>query len=120
MSRGQPKFSDAVNMEDSYGSATATQRVKTTSHKEKSTRPDMQGPRDISELLSGLKTKKIDFKANETLPTSNGAVTNAKVSDGSSTISIDELNLISKDADNVPRKTKRKPKSERNTVSINL
>lgn len=120
MSRGQPKFSDAANMEDSYGSATATQRVKTTSHKEKSTRPDMQGPRDISELLSGLKTKKIDFKANETLPTNSASAANAKVSDGSSTISIDELNLISKDADNVPRKTKRKPKSERNTVSINL
>lgn len=120
MSRGQPRFNDAVNMEDNYGSATATQRVKTTSHKEQTTRPDMQGPRDISELLSGLKTKKIDFKANETLPVNTSTSKNVNTSDGSSTISIDELNLISKDADNVPRKSKRKPRSERNTVSINL
>ena len=39
---------------------------------------------------------------------------------GSSTISIDELKLISKDADNMPKRSKRRPKSERNTVSISL
>ena len=115
MSRGQPRFSDAVNMENKYGSAVSSQRVKTTTHESsKSSRPEMQGPRDISELLSGLKTKKINFKDNEK------PIRKPKSSDGSSTISIDELKLVSKDADNVPRKSKRKPKSERNTVSINI
>lgn len=125
MSRGQPSFNDAVNMESSFGSATESQRVKTRSHSEKpkqaSTRPDMQGPRDIGDLLAGLKTKKIDFKGNETLPSTKPVTSTApRTGDGSSTISIDELNLMSKDADNVPRKSKRKPKSERNTVSISI
>jgi hypothetical protein len=117
MSRGQPKFNDAANMENSYGSAVSSQRIKQPTHQSSTKRPDMKGPRDIGDLLSGLKTKKIDFKGNESLPR---APSKTKVSDGSSTISIDELNLISKDADNVPRKSKRKPKSERNTVSISL
>ena len=118
MSRGQPKFNDAANMENTYGSATSSQRIKKPTHAAgNSTRPDMKGPRDISELLSGLKTKKIDFKGNETLPR---PPSKTKHTDGSSTISIDELKLVSKDADNVPRRSKRKPKSERNTVSISL
>ena len=106
MSRGQPKFNDAANMENTYGSATSSQRIKKTTHASSAPRPDMKGPRDISELLSGLKTKKIDFKGNETLPR---APSKTKPTDGSSTISIDELKLVSKDADNVPRRSKRKP-----------
>jgi len=121
MSRGQPKFNDATNMENSYGSATSSQRIKQPTHATNNTkRPDMKGPRDISELLSGLKTKKIDFKGNETLPRQLSTKPRTKPTDGSSTISIDELKLVSKDADNVPRRSKRKPKSERNTVSISL
>ena len=114
MSRGQPSFSDAANMETSYASATASQRVKTTSHKPPTERPDMQGPRDISELLAGLKTKKINIRQPEMMSNRKGGV------GGSSTISIDELKLISKDADNMPKRSKRRPKSERNTVSISL
>jgi len=117
MSRGQPQFRDAANMEDSYGSATSSQRIKKPTHSASAPRPDMKGPRDIGDLLSGLKTKKIDFKGNESLPR---PASKPKATDGSSTISIDELKLVSKDADNVPRRSKRKPKSERNTVSISI
>lgn len=40
--------------------------------------------------------------------------------DNSSTISVEELMAISKDADNLPRKSRRKPKSEKNTVSLDI
>ena len=111
MSRGEPAFPDATNMESSFASATESQRVKTTTHKTPN-RPEMQGPRDISELLAGLKTKKINIRQKEMM--------GKRKTDASSTISIDELRLISKDADNIPQRSKRRPKSERNTVSISL
>jgi hypothetical protein len=40
--------------------------------------------------------------------------------DNNSTISIDELMAISKDADNMPKKSRRKPRSEKNTVSLDI
>ena len=79
-------------------------------------RPDMKGPSDISDILSGLKTKTINISeqqrsaANqfEDIPDNN-----------SSTISINDLKDLQTDA-NVPKKTRRKPKSDRNTVSLDI
>ena len=112
---GRGNMSDAVNIERNYASATQSQKLTRDNMPRKtgeSKRPEMNGPRDIGDLLSGLKTKKINIRQKEMM--------GKRKTDGSSTISIDELKSISKDADNMPRKSKRKPKSERNTVSINL
>lgn len=113
MSRGVPNFGDAVNMEDNFGSmAPQTPRQPPR----QSTLPDMKGPSDISDLLSGLKTKRININQE-----GNGKGRKSKNGGGGgSTISIDELKAISKDADNVPRKSKRRPRSERNTVSLDI
>jgi hypothetical protein len=81
---------------------------------QKSTRrPDMKGPSDISDILSGLKTKTID-------------ITPAKPRDiviedinNSSTISIDDLKSIQADG-NVPKRSRRRPKSDKNTVSLDI
>ena len=96
MSRGRPEFNDAVNMEGQYD--TVNERSK------RRKRPEMKGPDDIESLLSGLKTKKVNIQ----LP---------KESDNKSTISIDELKELSKD---VPQRSKRKPRSARNTISLNI
>ena len=72
-----------------------------------SSRPEMKGPVDVSELLSGLKTKKVELSSNK------------RDGGGGSVVSIDELKSISRDADK-PTKSKRKPRSERNTISLNL
>jgi len=103
MDRGYPQFNDSVDVTDNYGSY----NKKT----EKPIRPDMKGPTDINDLLSGLKTK--------VQPRPQEMTKEIKMENGS-TISIDELKSISKDADNVPRKSKRKPRSERNTVSLDI
>jgi len=109
MSRGRPSFNDAVNMEGSFGSAVNSEPIKRTPPK--NSRPEMKGPRDISDLLSGLKTKKINIRQKEMM---------GGKKETSSTISIDELKKITSDVDNMPRRSKRRPRSEKNTISLNI
>ncbi len=89
-SRGRADFDDAVNMGNNNNFE----------------RREMKGPSDLNNLLSGLKTKKINIKA----PDKDG-----------STISISELKEMQKTNldGKKPKKTKRK-KSERNTVELNF
>jgi hypothetical protein len=68
----------------------------------------MQGPKDLNDILSNLKTKSINIPAVNTI---------IKDTDNSSTISIKDLNDISNI--NMP-KTRRRQKSERNTISLDI
>lgn len=88
--RGQAEFGDAVNMSS-----------KT------SVRKEMKGPSDLNDLLSGLKTKKINIKNTD--------------KDSGSVVSITELKELqsTKLDKGKPKKSKRK-KSERNTVELNF
>ena len=97
MTRGRPEFSDAVNMESAFNSVERSSRKP---------RRDMKGPENISDILSGLKTKTINIQKE-------------KKEDERSTISIDELKDIKGKVD-IPQRSKRKPRSNRNTVSLNL
>ena len=81
-------MNDAVNVKDNY---------------ERTSRPEMKGPSDLSDILSGLKTKKINLKEKDT----------------QSVVSVSELDEMKNDL-NRPKKSRRKPKSERNTVSLNF
>lgn len=140
MSRGVPQFQDAENIRGQYGSMNDDGdtmrpiRSNNGNGQEKSQRPEMKGPSDISDLLSGLKTKTVGGESvvnggssgigsrPGNMRTSNiqrSTPSNRKMG-GGSIISIDELESISKDADNVPRRTKRRPRSEKNTVSLDI
>lgn len=72
--------------------------------KTKINRPEMKGPNDISDILSGLKTKTINIqeKNNE-----------------NSTISLDDLKDLQSEG-NLPKRTKRRQKSASNTVSLDI
>jgi hypothetical protein len=83
-------FNDAENMESNFASVNEK-------------RKEMRGPSDLRDILSGLKTKKINLRENKP----------------GSTVSIEELNDM-KSSMNKPKKSKRKPKSERNTISLDL
>jgi hypothetical protein len=75
-------------------------------------RPDMKGPTDISDILSGLKTKTIEIthqKKDIVIEDLNN----------SSTISIDDLKSIQGEG-NVPKRSRRRPKSDKNTVSLDI
>ena len=85
------EFSDTVNMNDNY------EKVGRTS------RAEMKGPSEINDLLSGLKTKRINIKQKDT----------------NSVVSISELDEMKADMEK-PKKSRRKPKSERNTISLNF
>jgi hypothetical protein len=89
-SNTRANFNDAENMESNFASVNEK-------------RKEMRGPSDLREILSGLKTKSINLKENKP----------------GSTVSIDELNDM-KSSMKKPKKSKRKPKSERNTITLDL
>ena len=83
-------------------------RENTERMQDKSTRkrPEMKGPSDISDILSGLKTKTINIQQNE--PNMDN-----------STISISDLKSLQSEG-NMPKKSRRRQKSSSNTVSLDI
>ena len=71
-------------------------------------RPEMKGPSDITEILSGLKTKTINIQEHT-----------SEIDNNSSTISINDLKDLQGDG-NIPKRSKRRPKSDKNTVSLDI
>ena len=85
-----------------------------------SRRPDMKGPSDISDILSGLKTKTITV--NPPSPPSfapSPSTINIQQDNNNSTISIEDLKSIQSEG-NVPKRSRRKQKSDKNTVSLDI
>jgi hypothetical protein len=79
-----------------------------------SSRPEMKGPSDISDILSGLKTKTINIQEPQTNMTSS----NAPNPNDSSTISLNDLKDLQTEG-NMPKRSRRK-KSNSNTVSLDI
>uniref|UniRef100_A0A6C0ERW7 Uncharacterized protein n=1 Tax=viral metagenome TaxID=1070528 RepID=A0A6C0ERW7_9ZZZZ len=77
----------------------------------KSSRPEMRGPSDITDILSGLKTKTINIQESPQQQNSN--------MNDSSTISISDLKDLQGDG-NMPKKSRRRQKSSSNTVSLDI
>ena len=94
MARGVAHFDDAINMEEKFE----------TINKKSVRRTEMKGPGDINDILSGLKTKRV----------------NIQKPDNKSTISVEDLKDIKSANLDISRKSKRKPRSERTTISLNL
>jgi hypothetical protein len=84
-----------------------------------SKRPDMRGPTDISNILSGLKTKTIQVQQPQQQPQQSQQSEQTQASeDKTSTISISDLKELQND--NLPHKSKRRQRSDKNTVSLAL
>ena len=84
-----------------------------------SKRPDMRGPTDISNILSGLKTKNIQVSQQQQPQSMQQQQQQSQQSeDKTSTISISDLKELQND--NLPHKSKRRQKSDKNTVSLAL
>ena len=65
----------------------------------------MKAPSDISGILSGIKSKSVNIQK-------------SAPEDKSSTISISELKELQNEK--MPTKSKRRPRSEKNTVSLDI
>ena len=86
---------------------------------QQSLRPEMKGPSDISSLLSGLKTKTVTVDNSASVATPSVTMNKDKNSNaGGSTISASDLNEMKND--NFPSKSKRKQKSERTSISLDI
>jgi len=105
-SNARPIFdnNDGINIQENFGRSTDIPR---------SNRPEMKGPSDISDILNGLKTKTINIQESPSNTFSNN------MGNDSSTISISELKELQSEG-NMPKRSKRRPKSDKNTVSLDI
>lgn len=144
MSRGIASFDDAEDLNNTYESV------------EKSKRPDMKGPRDIKDILSGLKTKSVNINNDSKYSSDENTVVNKSKSqsqsqtrlqtqtnkdsqsffsknimsnsrktddfdDVGSTISLDDFqSLKGSGSAKQPTKSRRRNRSEKTTVSLNI
>ena len=107
MPSNRPDLSAARNT----GSTASTSAPAVTVSK----RPDMRGPTDISNILSGLKTKSVSLQQQQQAPPAQSQSFNE---DKTSTISISDLKELQND--HLPHKSKRRQRSDKNTVSLAL
>ena len=73
-------------------------------------RPEMKGPSDITDILSGLKTKTINIQETPSM---------SQPINDSSTISISDLKDL-QSGGNMPKKSGRRKKSANNTISLDI
>jgi hypothetical protein len=120
---GSVNVNDGISIEEQFETVGAQPAEKSTARQ----RPEMKGPGDIGDLLSGLKTKTINIQQQQQAQQGQQQGQQAqqqqqaqqyKNINESSTISISDLNELS-DAKQ-PAKTKRKQKSDKNTVSLDI
>jgi hypothetical protein len=100
------KQNDGINIRENIGSSN-------TRNDENAKRVDMKGPSDITDLLSRLKTKTINIQE----PSSS--VNNGNNTNDNSTISISDLKELQGEG-NMPKRSKRRQKSDKNTMSLDL
>ena len=106
---GQP--ANGIDLSNNYENPVAPIRSK------RQPRAEMSGPSDISDILSGLKNKPgMTSNNNPIQSTEESAI---KINeDNSSTISISELKEIQNA--NPPTRSKRRQKSDKNTISLDI
>jgi hypothetical protein len=111
---GNKNMNDGIDISETYGSTNEGERSR------RQTRPEMKGPSDISDILSGLKTKTINIQeASPTLNLNPNPTNDFNIDNNASTISISDLKEMQADG-NMPKKSKRRQKSDKNTLSLDI
>jgi hypothetical protein len=104
LNMSKSNFEDGISLRENFDRPDLQDR---TSRRQPSSRPEMKGPSDITDILSGLKTKTINIQQ-PTTPTNDN-----------STISINDLKDLQSDV-NMPKRSGRRKKSASNTVSLDI
>ena len=97
---------DGISLRENFERAEAF-RDERSNRRPPQPRPEMRGPNDISDILSGLKTKTINIQEPP------------QVANDSSTISISDLRELQSDV-NMPKRSGRRKKSASNTISLDI
>jgi len=129
--------SDGVNMEENFASISSNQvrsmrRPEMKGPSNESSSANMKGPTDISDILSGLKTRSTNssnssnFKKvteanipNINMQFNEPSMTVNKDEDAGSTVSIQELKEM-QEGGNMPKRSKRRQKSDKSTISLDI
>ena len=98
---------DGISLRENFERTDAMRQDK-SSKRSSASRPEMKGPSDISDILSGLKTKTINIQEPVSQPTNDN-----------STISISDLKELQAEG-NMPKRSGRRKKSASNTVSLDI
>jgi len=101
-------FEDGISLRENFERPDFQDR---SSKRQPVSRPEMKGPSDISDILSGLKTKTINIQSS---PQNIEGRTN-----DNSTISINDLKDLQTEG-NLPKRSGRRKKSASNTVSLDI
>ena len=99
-----------IDIRENSVSADIINRSKTVNVK--NTRPEMKGPSDINDLISGLKVK-------STSEAKIPVISNDKEEETGSTISISELKELQNES-TIPKRSRRRPRSNKNTLSLDI
>lgn len=98
-------YNDGINLREKF------ERPDIHNKRQSTTRPEMKGPSDITDILSGLKTKTINIQ--EPINNSNN------VNNDTSTISLNDLKELQSEG-NIPKRSGRRKKSASNTISLDI
>jgi hypothetical protein len=102
---------DGISLRENFERPDVQER---TSRRPQAPRPEMKGPSDISDILSGLKTKTINIQEP---PLQNSSISLNQ--NDSSTISISDLKELQSEG-NMPKRSGRRKKSASNTISLDI
>jgi hypothetical protein len=138
-------MNDGINIRENQSNPVNIERTprrppsnqsQSQSQSQSSQRAEMKGPSDISEILSGLKTKTINIQEpptpsfsnqNPPMMSNSGYMSSSQIDqdtqsiNNDSTISISDLkDLQSSGNGNMPKRSRRKPRSDKNTISLDI
>lgn len=112
-----------IDIDNNAGTANVLEQTKSVNVRSKepepvarNSRPEMKGPTDVSALLAGLKPK---ATTEASIPSLSADETEEKKEEVGSTISISELKELQSEGVG-PKKSKRKPRSNKNTISLDI
>ena len=119
MNMGKSNFNQAMQQNDGIN----FKESNTNSNKSvRSTRPEMNGPSDISDLLSGLKTKTINIQQQrppQQQQQQQQQHEEPELMVDNSTISISDMKEMQAEGNTIKRSARRK-KSDKNTLSLDI
>ena len=113
MSHARGNNNDGVNINQQYGNVGSEPAERST----KQQRPEMKGPSDISELLSGIKTKTVNIPQQ-----SQPQINSSRNSSGITEITDFNVEKMQESSQQFKSqiKSKRKQKSDKNTISLDI
>jgi hypothetical protein len=132
-----PNMNDGINIRENQSNPVNMERTPRRSQQQQqqqqqssSQRPEMKGPSDISEILSGLKTKTINIQEQPVFsnpPMMSPSMSSSQLDqdaqsiNNDSTISISDLKDLQNSSGNMPKRSnRRKPRSDKNTISLDI